>query len=78
VLSGVPPYERKDMPPFAAGLGDHDIRAVLAFIKSRWPVGTRASQAMLNPHQEGMPNAVGDWRFPPSCSVAPWRIGRAP
>jgi hypothetical protein len=51
---------------------------VLAFIKSRWPVGTRASQAMLNPHQEGMPDEVGDWRFPPSCSVAPWRIGGGP
>jgi mono/diheme cytochrome c family protein len=34
VLSGVPPYERKDMPPFAAVLGDHDIQAVLALSRA--------------------------------------------
>lgn len=32
-----PPGYRSDMPAFEGTLGDEDIVAVLAFIKSRWP-----------------------------------------
>ncbi|MGQ0656207.1 MAG: c-type cytochrome [Betaproteobacteria bacterium] len=39
----VPPYApadyKSDMPAFAGQLGDDDIRAVLAFIKSHWRSG---------------------------------------
>jgi mono/diheme cytochrome c family protein len=57
------------MPAFADNLSDTEILAVLAFIKSSWPVGLRASQAMLNPGLEGMPADANqsDWTFPPNC-----------
>lgn len=32
-----PPGYRSDMPAFGGVLGDEDIRAVLAYIQSRWP-----------------------------------------
>jgi len=58
------------MPAFAGHLSDHDIVAVIAFIKANWPTGIRASQAMLNPGQAGMPNDAtkGDWTLPPNCT----------
>jgi mono/diheme cytochrome c family protein len=57
------------MPAFSDSLSDTEILAVLAFIKSRWPIGLRASQAMLNPGIEGMPADAKqlDWTFPPNC-----------
>jgi len=60
------------MPAFGKTLGDADIRAVLAFIKSRWPVGLRAAQATLNPGWAGMPkNLAGiKWSLPPNCSAS--------
>lgn len=65
------PDYRSDMPAFAGRLGDAEIRAVVAFIKSRWPEGTRAAQAVLNPGGEAalvaMLQAGGDWTFPPDC-----------
>ena len=39
---------QSDMPAFGGALGDADIAAVLAFIKSRWPADIRARQARLN------------------------------
>lgn len=59
------------MPAFTGRLTDQDILAVLAFIKASWPVGIRASQAMLNPGQEGMPKnaAAAAWTLPPNCST---------
>ena len=37
----VPPYApagyESDMPPFGGKLSDREIRAVLAYIESRWP-----------------------------------------
>jgi mono/diheme cytochrome c family protein len=66
------PARRKSyMPAFAGRMTDHQILAVLAFIKSSWPVGIRASQAMLNPGLEGMPKNAGNtsWTLPPNCST---------
>jgi len=58
------------MPAFAGHLSDREIVAVIAFIKANWPVGIRASQAMLNPGQAGMPReaAKGSWTLPPNCT----------
>lgn len=36
------------MPGFADAMGDAEIRAVLAFIKSRWPADIRARQAAID------------------------------
>jgi mono/diheme cytochrome c family protein len=61
------------MPAFGNVLDDRDIVAVMAFIKARWPIALRVSQAMLNPGRAGMPQRAdqADWRFPLySCSAA--------
>ncbi|HEX2593330.1 MAG TPA: cytochrome c [Rhizomicrobium sp.] len=60
------------MPAYGAKLPDADIIAVLAFIKSRWPLGIRASQSMLNPGFKGMPKGADklDWTLPPNCTGA--------
>ncbi len=67
------------MPAFAAILDDQQIFAVLAFIKARWPLGLRVSQAMLNPGFAGMPTDANDveWRLPPNCNVLLRRQGAA-
>lgn len=57
------------MPAFAGILTEHQIVAVLAYIKSRWSIGLRAMQAMLNPDFAGTPPGIdrADWRLPPTC-----------
>jgi mono/diheme cytochrome c family protein len=67
------------MPAFAAILDDDQILAALAFIKARWPLGLRVSQAMLNPGFAGMPPDANDveWRLPPNCNVLLRRQGTA-
>jgi mono/diheme cytochrome c family protein len=57
------------MPAFESQLSDRDILAALAFIKSNWPLGIRATQAMLNPGFAGMPADAGKvpWTLPPNC-----------
>jgi S-disulfanyl-L-cysteine oxidoreductase SoxD len=59
------------MPAFDAVLSDLEILSVAAFIKARWPIGLRISQAMLNPGRAGMPRQAGaeEWRLPPTCNV---------
>jgi S-disulfanyl-L-cysteine oxidoreductase SoxD len=59
------------MPAFKDRLSDRDILAVIAFIKARWPLGLRVSQALLNPGYAGMPAAAEtvEWRLPPTCST---------
>ena len=42
-----PPGYRSDMPAYAGVLSDGEIRAVLAFIKSRWPEPVREKQAKI-------------------------------
>jgi mono/diheme cytochrome c family protein len=71
-----PPGYVSAMPAFGAKLGDRDIVAVLAFIKSSWPIGVRAYQAMLNPNREGMPAAAasGHWHLPADCGAEPVRL----
>lgn len=48
----VPPYAppdyKSDMPAWEGTLDDNDIRAVIAYIKSRWPEETRKIQAEIN------------------------------
>ncbi|HEY2445712.1 MAG TPA: cytochrome c [Rhizomicrobium sp.] len=75
-----PPRAVSYMPAFAGHLSDHEILAVLAFIKSSWPIGVRASQAMLNPGSAGMPKNLGSatWTLPPNCtgsSFLQWSTG---
>jgi mono/diheme cytochrome c family protein len=57
------------MPAFKDALSDADTLAVIAFIKRRWPLGLRVSQAMLNPGHAGMPTdaAKVEWKLPPTC-----------
>ncbi|MHA1114102.1 MAG: c-type cytochrome [Alphaproteobacteria bacterium] len=43
-----PPGFKSAMPAFAETLDDGDIWAVLAFIKSRWPVAVQARQESIN------------------------------
>jgi S-disulfanyl-L-cysteine oxidoreductase SoxD len=59
------------MPAFENVLDDREILAVIAFIKARWPIGLRASQALLNPAYAGMPAEVSqlDWKLPPTCKT---------
>jgi mono/diheme cytochrome c family protein len=68
------------MPAFAGKLSDAEILAVLAFIKSRWPVGVRAYQALLNPDAAGMPAAAAadGWTLPADCGFETNRTPRKP
>ena len=76
-FSDTAPGVRSYMPAFASSLDDEQILAVIAFIKARWPLGLRVSQALLNPGYAGMPANVRstDWTFPPTCvtSAQRWR-----
>jgi mono/diheme cytochrome c family protein len=57
-----------DMPEFADTLSDDQVRAVLAFIQSRWPRDFRAYQAMMtNPTAAQAASLGDDWRYPPLC-----------
>ncbi len=71
--SGSVPY----MPAFEGTLSDTEILGVIAFIKARWPLAIRVSQAMLNPGFAGMPPDAGnvEWTLPPNCrtTAARWR-----
>jgi mono/diheme cytochrome c family protein len=46
------------MPAFADVLAPRETLAVLAFIKSRWPLGVRVYQALQNPGGAGMPRGA--------------------
>jgi S-disulfanyl-L-cysteine oxidoreductase SoxD len=74
------------MPAFAGVLDDREILAAIGFLKARWPIALRASQALLNPGHAGMPQQAStlEWRLPPICravlrqkSVAPIAEARA-
>ena len=67
------------MPAFEHSLSDNDITAVLAFIKSSWPTGIRASQSMLNPFHRGMPKDADkvEWTLPPNCTASFQRWGES-
>lgn len=56
-----------DMPVFAGRLSDDEIRAVLAFIASRWPPGHRAYQILLDPNFDPARLPPGDWQLPQMC-----------
>ena len=67
------------MPAFAQRLGDGDIDAILAYVKSRWPAGASAYQATLNPTNRGKALATllrdPTWRFPNQCLPPPAAMG---
>ncbi len=42
-----PPGYISDMPAYGGQLGDHEIAAVLAYIKSSWPPQVRADQKQI-------------------------------
>jgi len=73
------PDARSYMPSFKEILSDGEILEVIAFIKARWPIGLRVSQAMLNPDYAGMPAGADqiEWTLPPTCTGATqrWREG---
>ncbi|MBL6080126.1 cytochrome c [Belnapia sp. T18] len=82
MVSVAGPGYRSAMPAFAGRLAEDDIRAVIAFIKSRWPEGTRAAQTALNPGGEEALAVLfqqgGDWTFPPDCLDPAQRASRGP
>jgi mono/diheme cytochrome c family protein len=59
------------MPAYADVLSDDEILAIIAFIKARWPLSLRVSQALLNPGYAGMPPDADkvEWKFPLTCNV---------
>jgi mono/diheme cytochrome c family protein len=67
-----PKNAKSYMPAYGGPLSDGEILAVLAFIKSRWPLGIRVSQAMLNPRLSGMPKGADkvEWTLPPTCTAS--------
>jgi len=69
----VAPGRVSDMPAFAGKLSDDDIRAVLAFIQSRWQPGYQAFQLLLDPALDPARLPPGDWRLPKTCQPAPGR-----
>ena len=79
VYDETPPGYQSDMPAFRGVLTDDEMIAILAFIKSRWPLGVRAYQAYLNPGNQGLPKAAGDadWSLPIDCGGEPDRAGAA-
>lgn len=77
---GTPASAVSTMPGFAAVLRDQQILEVIAFIKGRWALGLRVSQATLNPGFAGMPEGSQSvpWTLPPNCSssaLQDWRKG---
>jgi S-disulfanyl-L-cysteine oxidoreductase SoxD len=66
------------MPASNNVLSDREILAVIAFIKARWPISLRVSQALLNPGYAGMPTKVSqvDWILPPTCKTTIQRAQR--
>jgi S-disulfanyl-L-cysteine oxidoreductase SoxD len=70
-FSTTPPSAVSYMPAFEEALSDPEIIEVMAFIKARWPLGLRVSQAMLNPGFTGMPARANEieWTLPPNCTA---------
>jgi mono/diheme cytochrome c family protein len=70
-FAAVSPDAVSAMPAFADRLSDDEMLAAIAFIKARWPLGLRVSQALLNPGYGGLPAQAGtvEWRLPPTCNV---------
>jgi S-disulfanyl-L-cysteine oxidoreductase SoxD len=70
-FNSTPPDAVSYMPAFKDTLNDPEILEVMAFIKARWPLGLRVSQAMLNPGFAGMPAQANEieWTLPPNCTA---------
>ena len=61
------------MPAFNERLSDDEILKVVSFIKSRWSMAMKVSQASLNPDFAGMPAdaSMENWSLPLNCVAAP-------
>jgi len=75
-----PTKDRNYMPLFSSMLSDQEIRAVIAFLKSGWPVGMQVMQAQLNPKiddtlKQKMKSA---WRFPGNCPPSKSELSGTP
>ena len=57
------------MPAFGERLHDEEILEIISFIKSRWSLAMKVSQASLNPDFAGMPAgaAMENWTLPLNC-----------
>lgn len=57
------------MPAFGDRLHDKEILEIISFIKSRWSLAMKVSQASLNPDFAGMPAgaAAENWTLPLNC-----------
>ena len=57
------------MPAFGERLNDAEIVQIISFIKSRWSMAMKVSQASLNPDFAGMPAgaALENWTLPLNC-----------
>ena len=81
MLNVAGPDYRTDMPAFAPRLSAAEIGAIVAYLKTQWPEGTRAAQAALNPDGgaalAGLLAGGGDWTFPPDCLTPPQRAEAA-
>lgn len=71
-FAAAPDTYKSYMPAYEHRLSDGQILAVIAYIKSRWPIGLRASQSMLNPGFAGMPKHLDkiQWTLPPNCTAS--------
>ena len=71
-LPGMRDDAKSYMPAFASVLSDQEILQSLAYIKARWSLGIRVSQATLNPGFAGMPEGADrvEWTLPPNCTGA--------
>jgi hypothetical protein len=67
----MPPVADSFIPAFKDALNGHQILAIVAIIKARWPIGLRILQAMRNPGFAGMPANANNraWDLPPNCNA---------
>ena len=70
-FAAMPPIAGSFMPAFKDALNDHQILAIVALIKARWPIGLRILHAMRNPGFAGMPANANNrgWDLPPNCNA---------
>jgi len=65
------PDYQTDMPAYGGRLSAPEIAALVGWMKSLWPPGTRALQESLNPGGAAaivkLLEAGGEWTFPPDC-----------
>jgi mono/diheme cytochrome c family protein len=78
-FSTAPPNPNSQMPAYEPHFSDEEIIALMAYVKSQWPLSLRVSQSLLNPDYQGMPPSADkvDWKLPPKCLAAVEKAGSA-